>query len=127
MYASLRTMARNSLGELIRETRVARGFKLRPFAKLLRISPTHLSDVEHERRVPSEEVLGDIARELDLDFDVLMNLAGRLGEKTERYAQSRPEAATLFRKLSKKNVGRSVLKGLDAELERLTGKGKRRS
>jgi transcriptional regulator with XRE-family HTH domain len=116
-----------TLGERIREARVAHGFKLRPFAKKLEISPTHLSDVEHDRRVPSEELLGEIARELDLDFDTLMNLAGRLGEKAEQYAQAEPAAAALFRKLSDKKAGKTILKQLDSQLDELMAKNKRKS
>jgi repressor LexA len=119
--------ASKTLGERIRDARVKRGLKLRPFATRLKISPTHLSDIENDRRIPSEELLREIARELAMDFDTLMNLAGRLGEKTERYAQTRPEAAALFRKLSETNAGRSILRELDAQLDKLIEKKKGQS
>ncbi len=115
-----------TLGERIRAARVELGFKLRPFAKKLNISPTHLSDIEHDRRVPSEELLGEIARELSLDFDELMKLTGRLGDRAKRYAQEEPAAAALFRKLSEKKAGKAILKQLDAQLDALTEKKRRK-
>lgn len=115
-----------TLGDVIREARTEQGHKLRPFAKVLGISPTHLSDVEHNRRVPSDGVLEEIAKQLGLDFDELMNLAGKLGDEIEQFAQQRPEAAALFRKVSSARPSSDVLKQLDAALEKLLNDGKRR-
>jgi hypothetical protein len=81
--------------------------------KKLEIFPTHLSDVENYPRAPSKELLSAMAGQFARDLDTLMNAAGRLGEKTEQYAQQVPEAAALFRKLSDKKVGLAVLRKLD--------------
>lgn len=88
-----------TLGEMIREARIAR-FKLREFARELDVSPTHLSDVENDRRVPSEELLSEIADRLNLDLDKLMAAAGRVPEDTRRFIENNPEAISLFRKVS---------------------------
>ena len=46
--AGLLTMAisSNAFGELLRATRVAKGYSLRKFAELVDVSPTYLSQVE---------------------------------------------------------------------------------
>ncbi len=92
-------MASKTLGEIIQEARTGR-YKLREFARLLDVSPTHLSDVENDRRVPSEELLTQIARHLDLDLDRLLAVAGRIPEETRRFIEKHPEAVSLFRKYS---------------------------
>ncbi len=114
-----RTSANQSLGEVLRTTRTACGMKLRTFAKDLEISPTHLSDVENDRRVPSEELLREMAGRLKLDFDELMSLAGRLGGETEQFAQREPVAAALFRKVSASQPSRDQLKALDKALDQI--------
>lgn len=120
-----KTSANQSLGEVLRAARGERGLKLRAFAKDLDISPTHLSDVENDRRVPSEDLLRAIATRLGLDFDAIMSLAGRLGDQTEQFAQREPTAAALFRKVSARQPSRDQLKELDKALDQIL-KGPRR-
>ena len=92
-------MAPRTLGETIQEARLAR-YKLREFARLLKVSATHLSDVENNRRVPSEDLLSRIAQCLELDLDKLMAAAGRIPEDTRRFVAKNPEAVSLFRTVS---------------------------
>jgi transcriptional regulator with XRE-family HTH domain len=93
------TQDSKSLGDLIREARTPKG-SLRDFAKKLDITPSYLSDIENDRRIPAEEVLKRIAELLELDFDELMAKAGRFGEEAERYMRKHPTVGVLFRKLS---------------------------
>ena len=109
-------MISGSLGETIREARLAR-FKLREFARLLDVSPTHLSDVEFGRRIPSEELLTLIAEHLELDLDRLMAAAGRVPEDARRYIANNPRAVSLFRKVS--SFDRSQLRRLERETDRI--------
>lgn len=90
----------NSFGEYLQAARNAAGFKLREFAKLVGIAPSYLSDIENDRRVPSEDVLRKLARELKLDMTELLGRAGRMGDVVERYVQSQPVAGVLFRKIA---------------------------
>lgn len=108
-----------SLGDVLRTARGQHGLKLRAFAKDLDISPTHLSDVENDRRVPSEDLLRAISTRLRLDFDTIMSLAGRLGGETEQFAQREPTAAALFRKVSARQPSRDQLKELDKALDQI--------
>ena len=102
----------NTLGDEIREARVRAGKRLRPFADELGMAPSYLSDIENDRRVPSEEVMKRIASKLSLDFDHLMALAGRFGEEAERYIKKNPAAVALFRRISQSNLREEQLKKL---------------
>ena len=88
-----------SFGDIIREARIGR-FTLREFARLLGVSPTHLSDVENNRRVPSEELLSKIASHLNLNLDQLLAAAGRVPEEARRAVENNPQAVALFRTAS---------------------------
>jgi transcriptional regulator with XRE-family HTH domain len=106
-----------TLGEVIRDARVAAGTSLREFARSLGITPSYQSDIENDRRIPSEDVLKKIANQLGLDFEELMALGGRFGEDAERYLRRHPTAGALFRKLSETNAPEDVLRKMLREAE----------
>lgn len=122
-------MANNSdnrtLGEVIREARTAAGLGLRELAKKLSITPSYQSDIEYDRRVPSEEVLRATATELKLDFDDLMARAGRFGDRADRYMKRNPIAGALFRSISEDNLGEEALRKLLREAEEMARKKKK--
>jgi transcriptional regulator with XRE-family HTH domain len=101
-----------TLGEVIYEARIGVQRSLRDIAKALTITPSYLSDIENDRRVPSEEVLRNIATLLNLDFDYLMALAGRFGEQADRYMKRHPAAGVLFRRISETNLPDEALQQL---------------
>lgn len=51
-------------------------------ARQLGISPQYLSDIEKNRRVPSEDLLIKIATEMPFDEDFLFSVIGRFSPKT---------------------------------------------
>ncbi len=110
-----------TLGELIREVRTPKG-SLREFAKKLKITPSYLSDIENDRRVPAEEVLRRMANLLDLDFNDLMAKGGRFGEDADRYMRRHPTVGTLFRQLSAANLDEEDLVKLLKKAEELARK-----
>lgn len=109
----------DSLGELIRAARVAKNLGLRELARLIDKAPSYVSDIEYDRRVPSEEVLRDICGHLDLDVDRALALAGRLGETTNRYLRREPAAGLLLRRASESDLGEDELKKLIEQVDRL--------
>jgi transcriptional regulator with XRE-family HTH domain len=112
-----------TLGDVIREARVAAKKGLREFSRDLGIAPSYQSDIENDRRVPAEDVLQKIATQLGLDFDELMALAGRFGEEAERYLRRNPEAGKLFRKISEQNLSESEVRKLSEKADELGKKG----
>lgn len=113
-----------TLGEHLRQARLGKDLGLRELAKELGITPSYLSDIESDRRVPSEEVLLAISERLELDFDELMARAARFGEDAERYLKRHPAAAALFRKIADQRLSDEELKALSSSIDRLGKKGK---
>jgi transcriptional regulator with XRE-family HTH domain len=106
-----------TLGDSIRAARTDKGMKLRELARRVDRTPSYISDIENDRRIPSEDVLRHIAEELDLDFEELMARAGRFGSDAERYLRRSPAATTLFRRIQERNLNdaeiRQLMEGID--------------
>ncbi len=107
------------VGDIINEARVRKRLGLRALARELDIAASYLSDIENDRRVPSEAVLRNMARVLELDFDLLMQEAGRLGEGTEQYLRENQLAGRLFRRIARSQLGQESLEKLISSLEEL--------
>jgi transcriptional regulator with XRE-family HTH domain len=73
-----------TLGEFIVDRRKALGLSGREVVAAVRnasgkpISIPYLVDLEHDRRKPSDEVLEQLAKALNVDSDLLYYLAGRM-------------------------------------------------
>ena len=111
---------RETLGETLRRARLDKDLGLRQLARTIKKTPSYLSDIENDRRVPAEDVLEDLAKELDLTFEQLMALAGRLGAQTQRYLRNQPGATTLFRRIPEKQLDADQLQRLLRSIEQLT-------
>ena len=117
------TMQERTLGEIIREGRLAQKLGLRELARELGITPSYLSDIENDRRVPSEDVLRKLAARLNLDVDHLLALAGRFGDDAERYMKRNPSVGVLFRRISENKLKEDDIQKLVDQVEKL-GKDK---
>lgn len=111
-----------TLGEVLRDARVGADLSLRDLAKKLDITPSYISDIENDRRVPSEDVLQRLAAELKLKFDELMARAGRVGDQAERYMKQNPSAGVLFRRISERRLPEEDLKKLLTQVEKMGSK-----
>ena len=60
------------LGEKIRQFRVSKGLTQSDFASQLRISQNHLSQIEHEKRKPSLDLLVIISKALECSINDLI-------------------------------------------------------
>ena len=112
-----------SVGDIVNEARVRKRLGLRALARELNIVPSYLSDIENDRRVPSEAVLRDMARVLELDFDQLMQEAGRLGEGAEQFLRDNQLAGRLFRRMARSQLDQEALEKLMSSLEELEKPG----
>ena len=111
-----------SLGDFINTARVNKRLGLRALARELNIAPSYLSDIENDRRVPSEAVLRAISEKLNLNFDVLMQLAGRLGEDAQQYLHRHELAGQLFRRIAESQLDQESLERLMKSIDQLEEK-----
>jgi len=109
----------STLGQQIRNARVDAELALRELARRLEVAPSYMNDIENDRRVPSESVLRRIASELDLDADLVLAAAGRVGEGAREYIRANPTAGVLFRKVSDAGLDEQGLKKLLEQAEEL--------
>lgn len=116
--------ARKTLGEILRTARIDKDIGLRDLSRQLEKSPSYVSDIENDRRIPSEAVLIDFARVLELDFEQLMAIAGRLGSETEDLVERSPEAVSLFRKIS--GLGPADFRKVADQVDRIDKRDRKR-
>ncbi len=123
-------MSTTSLSLEIRRLREQSGFTLRGLGALLGVSASHLSDIEHDRRRPSERLLRGIAHELratGTTFEALeVHLTG-IDAETLEWASATPGVRMLFRRLRESGLRPlELLRTLEKALARL-GRGRTRN
>jgi transcriptional regulator with XRE-family HTH domain len=111
-----------TLGERIRELRDEQDMSLREFAKKLGdISPAHVSDIENNRRNPSEDLLRKMAHVLNVPFEELQKLDARVPvEELKQATRHDPALGFALRTLADRKVSAEEL------LKWAQGKPKRR-
>ena len=96
--ANVRDM-KSQLGQEIRRLRLEAGITLRRLAAKLGVSAAHLSDIEHNRRRPSEKLLRLIAKELSVvgaTFDALEMFLTGIDPDTRDWIASTPGVRKLL-------------------------------
>ena len=69
------------------------------------ISAQYLNDIEHDRRnPPSEYMIKQISKELDIDNDYLLFLAGTFAEDIKKLGEKNPEKVAEFFKAFRRDV-----------------------
>src|SRR5687768_16881570 len=90
------------LGQEVRRLRTRAGITLRGLAAGLNISAPHLSDIEHNRRRPSEKLLRKIATKLGdvgATFESLELLVTGVDPAAREWVASTPGVRALLRKI----------------------------
>jgi transcriptional regulator with XRE-family HTH domain len=108
-----------SIGDLIREARKNAGWTLRELAAKVAVHYTYISDIEKDRRIPSETVLSNLAKQLNLDLDKVMAIAGKFGENVDRYLRRHPTMGVIIRRIADSDLSEKDLKKLLPKLDRL--------
>jgi transcriptional regulator with XRE-family HTH domain len=130
MSANVGKMKRSDLGMEIRRLRNQAGMTLRGLAGTLEISAAHLSDIEHNRRRPSDDLLRKIARSLrkaGASLEALEYLATGLDPDTREWAASTPGVRKLLRTLRKSGQHPlDILPTLEKAVERKKAAKRRR-
>lgn len=101
-----------SFGQVISEARKRKGISQKELAQIIKkedgepISPQYLNDIERDRRnPPSEFLIIQLARELDISKDYLLLTAGTLpSELTKRLSDSDPAAVEKAFQAFRKNI-----------------------
>jgi HTH-type transcriptional regulator, competence development regulator len=91
-----------TFGKLIRQARKDKGYSQRELAAMLSVDFTYLSKLENDRAdyAPKEEVIRSLARNLDINEEELIFLAGRLPQQYEALLKQNPkEMQALFRRM----------------------------
>lgn len=93
---------KQDFGKIIRQARKDRGLSQRELANCVGLDFTYLSKLENNRAdyAPKEEVIRVLARELRLNEEELIFLAGRIPQQSEDFLkQNYKEMPTLFRRM----------------------------
>lgn len=105
---TLRPVTEESLGRTIRRIRLEASYGLREFAVLIGISAAYQSDIEHDRRVPTEDVLRKTAdllgRRVSITYQALRDISPRIDTDLRDLLQQTPEVNQLLRQV--KQTGR---------------------
>ena len=102
LSVNLPDMKEQQLGQEIRRQREEAGITLRGLAVKLGISAAHLSDIENDRRRPSEKLLLKIAHELrsvGTTVASLELLVTGLDQETRGWAAATPGARAVLRRM----------------------------
>ncbi|CAN1210766.1 HTH cro/C1-type domain-containing protein [Tumidithrix helvetica PCC 7403] len=89
-------------GQLIRDARKEKGYSQRELASLVNLDFTYLSKLENDRAdyAPKEDVIRNLAAQLDLNPEELVFLSGRIPERDEQLLkQNYKEMPMLFRRM----------------------------
>lgn len=94
-----------TFGEWLRSNRESLNppVSLREMARRMEMTPAYLSDIENDRRRPSEALCEKISTHYELDLEDVCANAGVLGEQAERYLRKNPEAVKVARLLARHN------------------------
>lgn len=87
-------------GDLLRAARKAKGLTLREVAAVCACSFVHLSEVEREKKQPSDDLLRKLCEHLGLDPSEMTARSGRLPLEANAYVRRVPAAAQLVAKLA---------------------------
>ena len=99
-----------TLGAFVRRKRDELDMSLREFARQIGYTAPFVSDLEHGRRHPSDEVLTEIARVLQVSADELRKRDIRAPiDDIKRVTQSDPQFAMAFRTVIDKNISADAL------------------
>jgi transcriptional regulator with XRE-family HTH domain len=94
------------LKDEIKELRLKAGLTLREFGRRTNISAAHLSDIEHGRRMPSDEYLHRMANVLGPvggTFEYLKLLDARIDAALSEWVSENPEAGQMLREMRSSN------------------------
>jgi len=118
---------RKVFGDLLRATRIAKGYSLRKFAEMVEVSPTYLSQVEQAKseRPPTAERVRTMAQLLGQDPDEWIALAGRIPADLTEIIKNEPQAMPALLRAAKGLTADELRKLTERIREQKKGGGKK--
>ena len=113
------------IGKMIEEARVKRGYPVRALARKIDVSHAYVRDLTLGRRLPSEAIILKLCEELDLDCDVMMMIAGRVGKSVYQHAQQSKGYGIFIRMLADRGVTDEETVELTRYLQNVRARSKR--
>lgn len=83
---------------IFRKARKKIGISGRELARRLGVSNTHLNLIELGENLPSEKLLKELCKELELDFDEVCQQLGKIPLDVQRYISRNPKVLKKLRK-----------------------------
>ena len=101
----------NKLGEYIRNARKERGLGLRVTASKVDISPGYLSRIESgsEKYAPAEKTLRKLSEVLEVSFDEMMAIAGKIAKDVTEHVKDDPQMPEFLRQVRDRNISAEEL------------------
>jgi len=92
---------RNKVGKIIRKIRKEKGISLRDLAKKVNVSFVNISYIENGRIETSKEVLRNISKALDYDFDKLLSSTDLIDDDLTKIINKKPNLVPEFLRTAK--------------------------
>ena len=89
------------VGEIIRKIRKEKGISLRDLAKTVNVSFVNISYIENGRIETSKEVLRNISKALDYDFDKLLSSTDLIDDDLTKIINKKPNLVPEFLRTAK--------------------------
>src|SRR5437868_4654264 len=106
------------LGEMVRNSRLARKWSLRRLAEEIGVTPAYVADIEADRRLPSTELRQKIAAVLDFSREQLEEADNRLSVDLRDWIDERPQVVSLLRSLRTSPQSEKLVQRLTRFLKR---------
>jgi HTH-type transcriptional regulator, competence development regulator len=103
-----------NFGSYIRQLRKEKDKSIREFADQIGIDFTYLSKIENGKvDPPSEEKIRLMARELEVDAETLLGMAGKISaEQIRKVVDSNPNVGVLLRKIQSRKLTSDQIEGM---------------
>src|SRR5215469_7145083 len=106
------------LGSLIRNKRTARGWSLRQLGTEIGVTPAYVSDIEANRRLPSDELKKRICSVLEIPPEELAAADYRISPDLQAWIEERPQLTNLLRSLRASPQSETLIQRLSKIMSR---------
>lgn len=110
-------MEETTLGRYLRESRRLQEKTLDEVAQLINVSKMYLSQIETDKKIPSDEVIRNLATSYKVDEDCLFKLSGKLSLAAREELHENENIQNLFSRVKKGNLDNNLKREMYKEIE----------